>query len=156
MFYFWHSYQSFLRSWCSMEMWCLDDIRRDSWDWVGPLAWERACFNSPEWGGGSSPVETEPLQIVLLLLFLLLFRTRALMFDVDGHKEQRRDAMSPRTNLHVAGHLGVRLPATPPPQGALDDEELFIVEGSKNPRNLGLNPFRESPKNGPNPPRNRH
>ena len=41
------------------------------------------------------------------------------------------DAMSPRTNLHVAGHLGVRLPATPPTQGALDDEELFIVEGSK-------------------------
>ena len=66
------------------------------------------------------------------------------------------DAMSPRTDLRVAGHLGVRLPATPPPWGALDDEELFIVEGSKNPRNLELNPFRESPKNGPNPPRNRH
>ena len=41
------------------------------------------------------------------------------------------DAMSPRTALHVAGHLGDRLPATPPTQGALDDEELFIVEGSK-------------------------
>ena len=28
----------FLRSRrCSMEMWCLDDIRRDSWDWVGRL-----------------------------------------------------------------------------------------------------------------------
>ena len=39
-----------------MEMWCPDDIGRDSWDWVGPPAWERACFNSPEWGGGSSPV----------------------------------------------------------------------------------------------------
>ena len=34
-------------------MWCPDDIGRDSWDWVGPPAWERACFNSPEWGGGS-------------------------------------------------------------------------------------------------------
>ena len=34
-------------------MWCPDDIRRDSWDWVGPPAWGRACFNSPEWGGGS-------------------------------------------------------------------------------------------------------
>ena len=34
------------------------------------------------------------------------------------------DAMSPRTNLRVAGHLGVRLLATPPPRGALDDEEL--------------------------------
>ena len=49
-----------------MEMWCPDDIGRDSWDWVGPLAWGRACFNSPEWGGGSSPVKTEPPQIVLL------------------------------------------------------------------------------------------
>ena len=55
-----------------MEMWCLDDTGRDSWDWVGPPAWGRACFNSPEWGGGSSPVETEPPQIVLLLLLLLL------------------------------------------------------------------------------------
>ena len=53
-----------------MERWCPDDIGRDSWDWVGPLAWERACFNSPEWGGGSSPVEMEPPQIVLLLLLL--------------------------------------------------------------------------------------
>ena len=42
------------------------------------------------------------------------------------------DAMSPKTNLHAAGHLGVRLPATPPPRGALDNKELFIVEGSKN------------------------
>ena len=32
----------------------------------------------------------------------------------------------------VPSHLGVRLPATPAPPGALDDEELFIVEGSKN------------------------
>ena len=61
-------FNCFLRSRCSMEMWCPDDIGRDSWDWVGRPAWERACFNSPEWGGGSSPVETELLQIVLLLL----------------------------------------------------------------------------------------
>ena len=54
-----------------MEMWCPDDIGRDSFDSVGPPAWERACFNSPEWGGGSSPVKTEPPQIVLLLLLLL-------------------------------------------------------------------------------------
>ena len=31
----------------------------------------------------------------------------------------------------VPSHLG-NLPATPAPRGALDDEELFIVEGSKN------------------------
>ena len=54
-------FNCFLRSRCSMEMWCPDDIGRDSWDWVGPPAWGRACFNSPEWGGGSSPVKTEPL-----------------------------------------------------------------------------------------------
>ena len=33
--------------------------------------------------------------------------------------------------IRVAGHLGVRLRATPPPR-ALDDEELFAIEGSKN------------------------
>ena len=65
-------FNCFLRCRCSMEMWCPDDVGRDSWDWVGPPGWERACFNSPEWGGGSSPVKTEPLQIVLLLLLLLL------------------------------------------------------------------------------------
>ena len=54
---------------CSMEMWCPDDIGRDSSDRVGPPTGERAWFNSPEWSGGSSPVKTEPLQIVLLLLF---------------------------------------------------------------------------------------
>ena len=67
-------FDCFLRSRCSMEMWCPDDIGRDSWDWVGPPAWGRACFNSPEWGGGSSPVKTEPPQIALLLLLLLLCR----------------------------------------------------------------------------------
>ena len=65
-------FNCFLRSRCSMEMWCPNDIGRDSWDWVGPPAWRRACFNSPEWGGGSSLVKTEPHQIVLLLL---LFRS---------------------------------------------------------------------------------
>ena len=65
-------FSCFLRGRCSMEMWCRDrdDTGRDSWDWVGPPAWVRACFNSPEWGGGSSPVTTEPPQIVLLLSLL--------------------------------------------------------------------------------------
>ena len=65
-------FNCFLRSRCSMEMWCPDDIGRDSWDWVGPPAWGRACFNSPEWSGGSSPVKTEPPQIVLLLLLCVM------------------------------------------------------------------------------------
>ena len=66
-------FNCFLRRRCSTEMWCRDDIGRDSWDWVGPPAWERGCFSSPEWGGGSSPVKTEPPQIVLLLLLLFLW-----------------------------------------------------------------------------------
>ena len=61
-------FNCFLRSRCSMEMWCPDDIGLDSWDWVGPPAWERACFNSPEWGGGSSHVKTEPHQIVVVVV----------------------------------------------------------------------------------------
>ena len=65
-------FNCFLRSRCSMDMWCPDDVGRDSWDWVGPPAWVRACFNSPEWGGGSSPAKTEPLQIVLLLLLFVV------------------------------------------------------------------------------------
>ena len=55
-----------------MEMWCLYDIERDSWDWVGPPTWVRACFNSQEWGGGSSPVKTELLQIVLVLFVVVV------------------------------------------------------------------------------------
>ena len=64
-------FNCFLRSRCSMEMWCPDDIGRDSWDWVGPPAWERARFNSPEWGGGSSPVKTEPPQIVFVVVVVV-------------------------------------------------------------------------------------
>ena len=41
-------FNCFLRSRCSMEMWCPDDKGRDSWDSVGPPARGRACFNSPE------------------------------------------------------------------------------------------------------------
>ena len=65
----------------SMEMWCPDDTGRDSWDWVGPPAWGRACFNSPEWGGSSSPGKTEPPQIVLLLLLMLRLRIRLLFLS---------------------------------------------------------------------------
>ena len=53
-------FNCFLRSRCSMEIWCPGDIGRDSWDWVGPPAWGRACFNSPDLGGSSSPEKTEP------------------------------------------------------------------------------------------------
>ena len=50
------------------------------------------------------------------------------MCDVDGHND-----------MAMQCDLGVKLPATPPLRGALDDEELFfIVVGSKSPRNPGL------------------
>ena len=65
-------FNCFFRCRCSMEMWCPDDTGRESWDWVGPPAWERACFNSPEWGGGSSPVKTEPPQIVFVVVVVWL------------------------------------------------------------------------------------
>ena len=65
-------FNCFLRSRCSVEMWCPANMGRESWDWVGPPAWGRACFNSPEWGGGSSPVKTEPHQIVLLVFIVVV------------------------------------------------------------------------------------
>ena len=89
-------FNCFLRSRCSMEMWCPDDIGRDGWDWVGPPAWVRACFNSPEWGGGSSPVKTEPPQIVLLLLlFRSVYSTRVY---------PQREQMQRRKNLITTPH----------------------------------------------------
>ena len=38
----------FLRSRCSMEMWCLDNIERDSWDSVGPPTGRGCHRNIPE------------------------------------------------------------------------------------------------------------
>ena len=55
-----------------MEMWCPDDIGRDSWDWVGPPAWVRACFNSPEWGGCSSPVKNGASPDCIIVVVVLV------------------------------------------------------------------------------------
>ena len=41
-----------------MELWCLDDIGRESWDWIVPPTQERAWLNSPVW---SSPVKKRSL-----------------------------------------------------------------------------------------------
>ena len=85
-------FNCFLRSRCTMEMWCPDDIGRDSGDWG-------ARFNSPERGGGSSPVKKEPPQIVLLLF-------RRGPSECDGFSERK-------LILHVPGHLGVETPGDP-------------------------------------------
>ena len=77
-------FNCFLRSRCSMEMWCPDDIGRDSWDWVGLPAWGRACFNSPEWGGGSSPVKngaSPDCIVVVVVEWLYYFKKKLLLLD---------------------------------------------------------------------------
>ena len=94
-----------------MEMWCPDDIGRDSWDWVGPPAWERACFNSPEWGGGSSPVKTEPPQIVLLLL----------LTQIDEPAMPMSTQLNDLIGNPGAESPGSKLPATPAPPAPVTD-----------------------------------
>ena len=97
--------QLFLRSRCSMEMWCPDDIGRDSWDRVGPPAWVRACFNSPEGNGTSSPVETKPLQIVFLLFLFLLFLLLLLFRSVYSTRVYpQRELMQRKKNLITTPH----------------------------------------------------
>ena len=51
---------------------------------------------------------------------------------VCPHTRRCDATLSLKTNLHVAGHLGVRLQASPPPP-ALDDTQykLRVIEGSK-------------------------
>ena len=107
-------FNCFLRSRCSMDMWCPDDRGRDSWDWVGPPAWGRACFNSPEWGGGSSPVKTEPPQIVLLML-LLLFGTRLDVCVWSLHTGQCRTQSLRPIGGRSPGSQTPSDPATPEP-----------------------------------------
>ena len=111
----------FLRSRCSMEMWCPDNTGRDSSGLVGPPSRERAWFNSPDWGGSSSrrtrTVAKEngaSLDWIIVVLVLVL----VLVSDACY-----REAMSLSTRatvtgtcLHVARHLGVRLRAFPPSQ----------------------------------------
>ena len=43
-------FNCFLRSRCSMEMWCPDDIGRDGWDWVGPPVRVESMLQLPRVG----------------------------------------------------------------------------------------------------------
>ena len=65
-------FNCFLRSRCSMEMWCPDDTGRDSWDWVGPLAWERECFNSPARVGFALAAASAAAAVVCCMLYVVV------------------------------------------------------------------------------------
>ena len=88
LLFFFLFFQTYLIASCSMEMWCPDDIGWESWDWVGPPAWERACFNSPEWGGGlsRSRKKKERPQIVVVVV-----TTRHVQLNVSCVRSFQRD-----------------------------------------------------------------
>ena len=74
---------------------------------------ERACFNSPEWGGGSSPVKTEPPQIVLLLLLLLLLFWTRLDVCVCTLHITRTCKLAANSYPCRPGDVGLRIPRLP-------------------------------------------
>ena len=55
-----------------MEMWCPDDIGRDSWDWVGPPAWGEHA-STPQ-SGVEAPrlLETESPQIAFFVIVVVV------------------------------------------------------------------------------------
>ena len=60
MFYCWHEYQSLTVSSVVSAPWRCGVLTTQggmAGIGLGRLLGERACFNSPEWGGGSSPVK---------------------------------------------------------------------------------------------------
>ena len=67
--------ESFLRCRCSMEMWCPEGHRGGtSGIGLGHLL-GREHVSTPQSGcGGSSPVKTEPLQVVLQLLLYVVWK----------------------------------------------------------------------------------
>ena len=64
--------------------------------------------------------------------------------------------MPMQQSLRTIGDSVTKESRPPPPQGALDDEELFNVEGSKNPRTPRDSTPLGGVENEPNPPPNRH
>ena len=72
--------------------------------------------------------------------------------------------MSPRTNLHVAGHQGVRLPATPPPRRSPRRRRTLHRRGLEKSAHPGTQPLsgevrkmaKNAPKKAPKPLQYRH
>ena len=113
-------FNCFLRCRCSMEMWCPDDMGRESWDWVGPPAWVRACFNSLRWGGGSSPVKNGASPRLCCCCRRCCFGrvfNRVFVQSCDANA-----AVSETNWWRVTWE---RLPATKPPLLCLTQEKLF-------------------------------
>ena len=100
----------FLRSRCSMEMWCPDDIRRDSWDCVGTYLGESMIQLSRV--GVEAP---RLLKRNLSRLYYCCCCIGCVFNSVYVHSCECNASHSHETDLYVAEHLGVRLPANPPP-----------------------------------------
>ena len=62
-------FNCFLRSRCSMEMWCPDDIGRDRWDWIGPPTWDESMIQLPRVGWRLLACENGASSRLLLLLW---------------------------------------------------------------------------------------
>ena len=106
-------FDCFFRGRCSMEMWCPDDIGRDSWDWVGPPPWGRACFNSTECGVEAPRL----LKRSLTRLYCCCCCLGHDLMCVYGHST-RVTATVTETNWWQVTYLGVETPsdlATSPP-----------------------------------------
>ena len=76
IFYCWHlasEFNCFLRCRCSMEMWCPDDIGRDSWDlgWAACLGGEHA--STPQSGVEAPRLLKRTLPRLYYCCGLLLF-----------------------------------------------------------------------------------
>ena len=74
-------FNCFLRGRCSMEMWCPDDTQRGIAAIGSDNLLGREHDSTPQ-GGGSSPVETDPLQIGSLLLLTQTYRNRVYVNSV--------------------------------------------------------------------------